>query len=74
MTHTTVYVYLLDEGVDAWRPVSAHHVGTDVYQLAPAPEPPMDEKWEFPPGTRVICELRHLDGPGPDLVACRLAS
>jgi len=29
----TIYVALLDEGVDVWRPVDAEHVAGDLYRL-----------------------------------------
>ena len=30
---TTVYVSLLGEGVDVWRPVSAEHIREDIYRI-----------------------------------------
>jgi len=41
----TVYVALLDEGVDVWRPVQAEYLGADLYRLTGAP--PDDEAWPF---------------------------
>lgn len=65
-TMTTIFVRLLDESVDAWRPVSAQLFPGDVYEIqGPTPE---SEIWEFPPGTRVRCEVRTLDS-GPATVA-----
>ena len=29
----TVYIPLLDDGVNVWRPVQAEHVGGDLYRL-----------------------------------------
>jgi hypothetical protein len=65
-----VYVELLDEGVDVWRPVEAISEGGGVYRLRG--DAPPDEAWAFPPGSRVRCEARRLSG---DLVqvACALA-
>jgi hypothetical protein len=65
-----IYVQLLDEGVDAWRPVDAINEGGGVYRLPDAAPP--DEAWAFPPGSRVRCETRRLSG---DLVqvACAVA-
>ncbi len=54
----TVYVRLLEEGVDVWRPVSAHSLGGDVFELSSAPVPD-DEVWEFAPGSRVIVQTRQ---------------
>jgi hypothetical protein len=57
---TTVYIALLDENVDVWRPVQAEHVGGDLYRLAG--ERPDDEVWPFSPGDVVRCQIRNLSG------------
>jgi hypothetical protein len=57
---TTVYVALLDENVDVWRPAQAEHVGGDLYRLTG--EQPDDEVWPFSPGDVVRCQLRSLSG------------
>jgi len=57
---TTVYVTLLDEGVDVWRPVQAEHLGGDLYRLTG--ERPDDEVWPFSPGDVVRCHIRTLSG------------
>ncbi len=59
-TERTIYVQLLDEAVDAWRPVVALAEADDVYRLPDAA--PADERWEFSPGARVRCEPRQFDG------------
>jgi len=56
----TIYVQLLDEAVDVWRPVSALTEADDVYRLPDVA--PADERWEFSPDARVRCERRELDG------------
>ena len=54
-----VYVELLDEGVEVWRPVRAQELQGGLYLLAAtAPE---DEAWACPPGSRVRCERRGID-------------
>ena len=63
----TVYIKLVGEGVDVWRPVEATDEGDSIYRLAAAPAPE-DEEWEFPPASRVRCEMRDLSD-GPALVA-----
>jgi hypothetical protein len=69
---TTVYVALLDEHVDVWRPVQAEHVAGDLYRLTG--ERPDDEVWPFSPGDVVRCQARSLSGDSarlePVLVAC----
>jgi hypothetical protein len=52
----TVYVALLDEGVNVWRPVKATLVAPSVYCLCgPVPD---EEVWQFQPGETVHCENR----------------
>jgi hypothetical protein len=72
-SEATVYVQLLDENVDAWRPVRATFEGNGVYRLLD--EQPGDERWAFPPGSRVLCQRRSLgDGDDDHLVARSLMS
>jgi hypothetical protein len=52
----TIYVRLLEENVDVWRPVEAEPQADGAF-LLPAHAPP-DEVWEFPPGSLVECEGR----------------
>ena len=62
-----IYVELLDEGVETWRPVLAIREGGEIYRLPE--EQDENEKWAFPPGSRVRCEARELSG-GMAQVAC----
>ncbi|MGB7159792.1 MAG: hypothetical protein WBD40_17125 [Tepidisphaeraceae bacterium] len=56
-----IYVALLDEGVDVWRPAPAWKVDDSTYiVLRPDDYDPDDEKWEFPPGSTVICEPKAI--------------
>ena len=55
MDQRTIYVRLLDEGTDVWRPVEAVAVSPDVFEIAPDVTVPDDERWEFGPGERVCC-------------------
>ena len=61
----TVYVKLLDEGVDVWRPVEAVQLPDGRYRLERTLDyDPELETWKFLPGSPVRCELRQLsDGP-----------
>ena len=65
---TQVYVYLLDEGTDVWRPVDAIPVGGDIYKIVAENHDPEDEHWEFATGDEVRCEARRLSS-GMHLVA-----
>jgi hypothetical protein len=69
-----VYVRLLDEGTDVWRPTTAVRLADGRFRLLPTDDyDPAIETWEFPPGSMVECEPR---GEPPDgiLVVVRLAS
>ncbi len=61
MTTKEVYVALLDEGVNVWRPALALPVDETTYVLLrPDDYDPDDETWEFPPGSIVACETRRV--------------
>ncbi|MGQ0614113.1 MAG: hypothetical protein ACT4PV_10285 [Planctomycetaceae bacterium] len=68
-----IYIRLLDEGIDVWRPTQGLRVGPMTFKVLPTPKyNPEDENWEFVPGTVVVCERRTLS-EGPALVAVRHA-
>ena len=51
----TIYMQLLDEGTDVWRPVQAETLAGGLFRvLGPVPQ---DEKWAFSPGAIVLCKL-----------------
>ena len=54
----TVYVELLDEDVEVWRPVAADVEAGDVFRLPRLAA--AGEAWRFPPGSRVRCQWRQL--------------
>jgi len=51
-----IYVRLLDEGVDVWRPVQAEHLGGSVFRIICQPYDRKVESWQFEPGDEVFCE------------------
>ncbi len=53
----TIYVALLDEGVDAWRPVMAERLSRDIYKIADQPYDRAAERWRFKPGDEVVCAM-----------------
>lgn len=67
MTTRTVYVELLGEDVDVWRPVEAIEDG-EAFVLPPTS--PEGERWRFRPGSRVRRELSD----GQALVAAEIAT
>ena len=60
--NVTIYVSLLDEGTDMWRPVSAEHVRNNIYRITGGP-PDDTEGWpQFAPGDTVRCRHQTLNG------------
>jgi hypothetical protein len=69
-TETTVYVRLLDEGTDVWRPVQARQLPDGTFMLnEPEHYDPEAEAWEFPPHTRVRCASKRFSDGEQGLVA-----
>jgi hypothetical protein len=67
----TIYVQLMEEGTEAWRPVAAEQAGERFLILGAVPE---EEIWEFQPGTKVFCRRKRFQGDTEDsLVAYRVA-
>ena len=52
-----IYVALLDEGVDVWRPVQAERLGGNRYRIISQPYDRSIESWEFEPGDVVLCHM-----------------
>ena len=68
-----IYVRLLDEGTDVWRPVAATVLTDGTYILCDTMTVPDGEKWEFPPGSRVVVEEKVFQGKADaELVAAKL--
>lgn len=55
-----IYVSLLDEGTDVWRPAAAKHIKDDIYRIVG--EVPADERWQFTPGQMVRVRQQTLSG------------
>ena len=56
-----IHVYLLNEGVDTWRPVKAEKLGENKFRIIGTNDYDLgDEKWEFLPGDIVRCEQKML--------------
>jgi hypothetical protein len=67
MERVKVYVALLNEAVDVWRPVVAEPVVWGLYRhYGPMPE---DDTWEFGPGDIVRCQERSFHGGARHLTA-----
>ena len=57
---TTIYMPLLNEGVDVWRPVRAMKITDLGYMVTESPQ--SDEEWAFQPGHILRCEERQWSG------------
>src|ERR1700720_3956228 len=58
-----IYVALLNEGTDVLRPTRGVVLGANEVEVLPTPGyDPTDEKWEFPPGTKVRCAREIRSG------------
>ncbi|MDR1305695.1 MAG: hypothetical protein LBK76_10825 [Verrucomicrobiales bacterium] len=59
----TLYVRLMDEGTEVFRPTEAELLSDGCFKLLPIEGyDPDDENWEFPPGSIVRAIERKLDG------------
>jgi hypothetical protein len=67
-----IFVGLLDEGVDVWRPAQADHVGGAIYRIIIQPYDREIEAWEHEPGDEVVCEMIQ-SSEGQILAAIRRA-
>jgi hypothetical protein len=68
---TKIFVALLDEGTDVWRPCAAVRLGPETYRIVEQ-QVPSDEVWQFLPGAVVLVEKKSLGGENV-LVAIALA-
>jgi hypothetical protein len=67
----TIYVALLYEAVDVWRPVDSEEIVPGRFRLGGSV--PEGEIWQFRPGDVVECETRAFHDGVVGLVAIRLA-
>lgn len=68
---TTIFMPLLNEGTDVWRPVNATPVSSDTYRIEG--EMPDDEEWAFLPGSVVRCVDKTFTGGNVGVTAVALA-
>lgn len=62
MTLSKIFVRLLDENVDVWRPVKAEQIAVSRFRIVEQQYNRDTERWEFEPGDEVMCELVESDG------------
>ncbi|MGH6899003.1 MAG: hypothetical protein ACREJ5_21065 [Geminicoccaceae bacterium] len=58
----TIYVSLLDEGLDVWRPVEARRLANGAYLIVEQDYDRDTETWQFEPGTVVTCRVEKRHG------------
>ena len=69
----TIYLPLLGEGTDCWRPVEATDLGSDLFRIVS--ERPEDEEWPYLPGEVVRCRWRQFsEGEGWEAIAVASAA
>ncbi len=59
---TTIYVKLLEEGTECWRPVDANRTPGAIFEIISKNPSPDDQQWEFNVGQFVRCEKQRLSG------------
>jgi hypothetical protein len=70
MNKSIIYIYLLDEGTDVWRPTEGEEVAEMTFRVLPSPNyNPEDEHWAYLPGTIVRCAYKTLSAGKSVLVA-----
>lgn len=58
----TIYVPLLNEGVEVWRPVEARRLSADTYLILDQEYDRDLETWAFEPGIVVKAQARKQNG------------
>jgi hypothetical protein len=64
-----IYVALLNEGTQTWRPVPAIYISGNIFLLTSSAQE--QEEWQFASGTLVHCENRTFSDGEKGLVAVR---
>ncbi len=66
-----IYIALLNEAVDVWRPVEAVQIEKYMYQITAVNENPDDEQWQFTTGDTVLCREKHFQNGSRGLIAVK---
>ena len=63
--YTKIYVRLLDEDIEVYRPVDARLIEKNIYEILDTNinfQNSSQEAWEFLPNDMVVCENKDLKG------------
>ncbi len=63
-----IFIYLLNEGADVWRPVKAEIIDDGKYKILDE-NSEVDEDWQFKPGDIVLCKEKIFSDGVKGLVA-----
>ncbi len=66
-----IFVKLLNEGTDVWRPVKAKSLDNGLYKIISTSK--ADEIWEFKSGEEVMCSTKTFADGKSGLVASKKA-
>ncbi|MHC4740778.1 MAG: hypothetical protein ACYS8Z_02635 [Planctomycetota bacterium] len=64
-----IYIYLLNEGTDVWRPVEAEQVQGDIWRITSENDNEDDEQWQFRTGDCVRCREKVFQDGKKGMVA-----
>ncbi len=70
-TQVEIFVQLLNEGTEVWRPVKAESLDNGLYKIISANK--SDETWEFNSGETVKCSTKAFAEGNSGLVASEKA-
>ncbi len=63
MHKSLIYIPLLNEGTNVWRPTEGEKIFDMIFKVLPTPNyDPENELWAFPPGTLVRCIYESKSG------------
>ena len=65
----TIFVALLDEGIDVWRPVQARPLDQGLFRIIGVEADTSDETWQFPPGAIVKCSSKQFSDGQSGMIA-----
>ncbi len=69
-----IYVALLNEGLEVWRPVKALQLSDSKYKILKDNEYDKEsEQWEFPPGSIVMCEKKKIKEGVIKAAVCKIS-